>query len=91
MVEGNNIVGCVLVEGEHMKSLYVLPEYMGRGIGAKLAQIAEDCIKENGYEFVILWSSLISEEFYKHRDYEFVKDIEDDHGRVLHKEMRKRL
>lgn len=88
-VEDDRIVGCVLVKENNMKSLYVLPEYMRKGFGSKLAQRAEDCIKDNGYDNVNIWSSLISIEFYKSRGYEILRDIVDERGRALHEEMRK--
>lgn len=90
-VEDNKIVGCVLVKEDNMRSLYVLPEYMKRGIGSKLAQKAEDCIKDDGYNHVNIWSSLISIDFYKSRGYKILGDIIDEKGRALHKEMRKEL
>lgn len=90
-VEDNKIVGCVLAKEDNMRSLYVLPEYMRKGIGSKLAQEAEDCIKKNGYDHVNIWSSLVSIDFYKSRGYEILGDIIDEKGRALHKEMRKEL
>ena len=71
--------------------MYVLPEYMKRGIGSKLAQQAEDCIKKNEYNHVNIWSSLISIDFYKSRGYKILGDIIDEKGRALHKEMRREL
>lgn len=90
-VEGNKIIGCVLAKDENMRSLYVLPEYMRKGVGNKLAQKAEDCIREKEYDYVNIWASLVAVEFYKGRGYKIIGDIKNEQGRVLHKEMKKDL
>jgi N-acetylglutamate synthase-like GNAT family acetyltransferase len=87
--EEDKIVGCVLAKEDKMASLYVLPSQMGKGIGRDLAQTAEKCIKENGFERIWLWSSLIAHDFYKHLGYKDVKEIPNRHGLVLHIEMEK--
>jgi N-acetylglutamate synthase-like GNAT family acetyltransferase len=85
--ENSKIVGCVLAEKNEMRSLYVLPTYMGKGLGKKLVNIAEEAIKENGYEKVWLWSSLIAHDFYKYMGYKDVKEIPNKNGLILHIEM----
>jgi N-acetylglutamate synthase-like GNAT family acetyltransferase len=87
--DDKEIVGCVLAKEDKMRSLYVLPSQMGKGLGRKLAEAAEKCIKSNGYERVWLWSSLIAHGFYKHIGYKDVKDIPNKNGLVLHIEMEK--
>lgn len=87
--EDSKIVGCVLAKEDKMRSLYVLPNYMGKGIGRQLVGIAEQCIKESGYKRIWLWSSLIAHNFYKRMGYKDVKDIPNKNGLVLHIEMEK--
>lgn len=89
--EDSQIVGCVLMKKGKMRSLYVLPTFMGKGIGRKLVEIAEKSAKEEGFNEVWLWASLIAHDFYKHLGYEDVKEIENRDGLVLHIEMKKIL
>ncbi|KUK77735.1 MAG: GNAT family acetyltransferase [candidate division WS6 bacterium 34_10] len=89
--EDGDIVGCVLAKKDKMRSLYVLPSHMGKGLGRKLAQTAEKCIEDNGYKRIWLWSSLIAHDFYKHLGYKDVKEIPNKDGLVLHIEMEKYL
>ena len=89
--ENDKIIGCVLAKEDKMRSLYVLPSEMGKGLGKKLAEKAELSIRDNGYKRVWLWSSLIAHDFYKHLGYKDVKDIPNEDGLVLHIEMEKYL
>lgn len=67
--KNHEIIGCVLAKNDKMRSLYVHPSQMGKGIGRKLAETAELSIKKNGYKRIWLWSSLIAHDFYKHLGY----------------------
>jgi N-acetylglutamate synthase-like GNAT family acetyltransferase len=87
--ENGEIVGCVLAKEDKMRSLYVLPSLMGKGLGRELVEIAEECIKDKGYERIWLWSSLVAHDFYKHMGYRDVKEIPNKDGLVLHIEMEK--
>ena len=87
--EDGQIVGCVLAKEDKMRSLYILPTFMGKGLGRKLAETAEQCIKEKGYERIWLWSSLIAHDFYKHLGYKDIKEVPNKQGIVLHIEMEK--
>jgi len=87
----NEIVGCVLAKESKMRSLYVIPSFMGKGLGKRLVEKAEECVKANGYDEIFLWSSLVSHDFYIHMGYEDVKGIENMEGVILHIEMRKKL
>jgi len=85
------IVGCVLAKENKMRSLYVLPSFMGKGIGRKLVEKAEESVKSRGYDEIYLWSSLVAHDFYKHMGYKDVKGIENKEGLILHIEMIKEL
>ncbi len=87
--ENNEIVGCVLAKEDKMRSLYVLPTYIGKGLGRKLVDIAEETIKGNGYERIWLWSSLIAHDFYRHMGCKDLKEIPNKDGLILHIEMEK--
>lgn len=87
--DNKEIVGCVLAKEDKMRSLYVLPSQMGKGLGRELAEAAEKCIKDNGYKRIWLWSSLVAHNFYKHLGYKDVKEIPNKDGIVLHIEMEK--
>ena len=87
--DDGEIVGCVLAKEDKMRSLYVLPSQMGKGLGRELAEVAEKCIKDNGYKRIWLWSSLVAHDFYKHLGYKDVKEIPNEDGIVLHIEMEK--
>jgi N-acetylglutamate synthase-like GNAT family acetyltransferase len=92
VVEDNGeIIGCVLVKENKMRSLYVLPSHMGKGLGKKLVLKAEDCVREKEYEKIWLWASLVAHDFYKHMGYKDIKDIPNEDGLVLHIEMEKYL
>jgi N-acetylglutamate synthase-like GNAT family acetyltransferase len=85
--DDKEIVGCVLAKEDKMRSLYVLPSEMGKGLGRELVEKAEKCIKENGYKRIWLWSSLVAHDFYKHLGYRDVKEIPNENGLILHIEM----
>jgi N-acetylglutamate synthase-like GNAT family acetyltransferase len=87
--DDGEIVGCVLAKEDKMRSLYVLPSQMGKGLGRELAEVAEKCIKDNGYKRIWLWSSLVAHGFYKHLGYKDLKEIPNEDGIVLHIEMEK--
>jgi len=92
VAEDNNIiVGCVLVEKNEMRCLYVLPPYMNKGLGRKLVEVAEESIKQKGHDRVWLWSSLLAQNFYRHLGYKDVKEIPNRNGLILHIEMEKSL
>ncbi|MGI5897834.1 MAG: GNAT family N-acetyltransferase [Candidatus Dojkabacteria bacterium] len=89
--ENGKIIGCVLAKKGYMRSLYILPEYQGRGLGRKLVEIAEECTKKQGYEQISIWASLVSYDFYIHMGYHFTEDIKNEDGIVTHKAMTKDL
>lgn len=87
--EEEKIIGCVLAKEGKMRSLYVLPSFQGKGLGKKLVETSEDCIKKNGYKEIWLWSSLVSYDFYSHMGYEYMEDVKNDNGIVIDKAMKK--
>ncbi|CAM5223154.1 hypothetical protein UACE39S_06398 [Ureibacillus acetophenoni] len=53
----------------YMTNVYTLPEYRNKGIGSKLLNTINNWIKDNNYEFVIVWPSDDSINFYKKNGY----------------------
>ncbi|MEC5425842.1 GNAT family N-acetyltransferase [Virgibacillus sp. C22-A2] len=53
----------------YMTNVYTVPEYRNKGIGSKLLGSINNWIKENNYEFVIVWPSDESINYYKGNGY----------------------
>lgn len=58
----------------YMTNVYTLPEFRGRGIGSKLLQHINTWSKGRNYEFIIVWPSDTSIEFYKGNGYVHCKE-----------------
>ncbi|MCM2674890.1 GNAT family N-acetyltransferase [Alkalicoccobacillus plakortidis] len=52
-----------------MTNVYTIPEYRNKGIGSKLLQSINKWMKENKYEFVIVWPSDDSIDYYHKNGY----------------------
>jgi predicted acetyltransferase len=53
----------------YMTNVYTVPEYRNKGIGSDMLRMINKWIKENKYEFVIVWPSEDSIHFYKKNGY----------------------
>ncbi|MFJ7729307.1 GNAT family N-acetyltransferase [Neobacillus sp. NPDC097160] len=53
----------------YMTNVYTVPEYRNKGVGSKLLNSINKWIKENNYEFVIVWPSDDSINYYKKNGY----------------------
>lgn len=53
----------------YMTNVYTVPEYRNKGIGSKLLRTINHWIKENNYEFVIVWPSDEAIPYYKKNGY----------------------
>lgn len=82
LAEANNQpVGCVICgrgrDEDHatwgeIVSLYVLPDMMGRGVGAALLNAAMDSLRHDGYDRVYLWciqGNDRADRFYQHHGF----------------------
>lgn len=52
-----------------MTNVYTVPEYRNKGVGSKLLGSINKWVKENNYEFVIVWPSEESINYYKKNGY----------------------
>ncbi|WP_243299966.1 GNAT family N-acetyltransferase [Bacillus litorisediminis] len=53
----------------YMTNVYTIPEYRNKGIGSKVLSSINKWIKENHYEFVIVWPSDEAINYYKKNGY----------------------
>ncbi|SFM47517.1 Predicted N-acetyltransferase YhbS [Gracilibacillus orientalis] len=53
----------------YMTNVYTVPEYRNMGVGSKILKTINKWIKENHYEFVIVWPSDESINYYKKNGY----------------------
>ena len=53
----------------YMTNVYTVPEYRGKGIGSEVLCEINKWIKENNYEFVIVWPSEDSIQYYERNGY----------------------
>ena len=89
-VENNHVIGTASLKGDKVFTVFVNPDYHGRGVGSKLMDKVEELAKDKKYKILKVPSSLSSVEFYKHRGYREVKRVHSiHHGDTI--EMKKRL
>lgn len=53
----------------YMTNVYTIPEYRNGGLGSKVLTTINNWIKENKYEFVIVWPSDEATNYYKKNGY----------------------
>ena len=53
----------------YMTNVYTIPEYRNKGIGSKVLCVINNWVKENTYEFVIVWPSEDAIQYYKKNGY----------------------
>lgn len=53
----------------YMTNVYTVPDYRNKGVGEKLLTSVNNWIKENNYEFVMVWPSDEAVNFYKKNGY----------------------
>jgi len=58
----------------YMTNVFTVPEYRGKGIGSKVLREINKWIKENNYEFVIVWPSEDSVQYYERSGYVHCKE-----------------
>ena|SRR3989344_4907192 len=89
-VENDKVVGTASLKGDKVFTVFVNPDYHGRGIGSKLMDKVEELAKDKKYKILKVPSGHSSVKFYKHRGYREIKRVHSaDHGDTI--EMEKRL
>lgn len=58
----------------YMTNVYTLKKYRSRGIGSKIMSAISEWVKEKENEFIIVWPSDESVEFYKRNRYEHCQE-----------------
>ncbi|KGR76273.1 GNAT family N-acetyltransferase [Ureibacillus sinduriensis] len=58
----------------YMTNVYTVPEYRNMGVGSKLLNFINNWIKENEYEFVIVWPNIEAISYYQKNGYVFSKE-----------------
>ena len=58
----------------YMTNVYTVKEFRSQGIGSKLLSTINEWAKENSYEFIIVWPSDESVEYYKKNSYVHCKE-----------------
>jgi GNAT superfamily N-acetyltransferase len=89
-VEHNKVIGTASLKDDKVFTVFVNPDYHGRGVGSKLMDKVEELARDKRYKILKVPSGLSSVEFYKHRGYKEVKRVHsEDHGDTI--EMEKKL
>ncbi len=73
--EGDKIIGTASLKGNTIYTVFVNPDFHGRGIGSKLMSKVEVVARQSGYRKLQVPSSITSVEFYKKLGYKKVKTI----------------
>ncbi|WP_254446826.1 GNAT family N-acetyltransferase [Ruegeria sp. HKCCD8929] len=70
---GTELVGTVGLRDDYLRSMFVGPEYQGRGLGKMLVARIEEKARQKAIPELMLHSSLTAREFYLALGYEFVE------------------
>jgi GNAT superfamily N-acetyltransferase len=60
---------CIKEEKHYMTSLYMYPEYKGKGLGRKMVEFIEGFARKKGWDYIKLSATLVAEDFYYHLGY----------------------
>lgn len=63
----------------YMTNVYTVPEFRGKGVGSKLLSKVNEWAAEMKYEFIIVWPSDTSIEFYGRNGYTHCKEPMEKH------------
>ena len=89
-VEEGNVIGTSSLKGDKVFTVFVNPDYHGRGVGSKLMDKVEELARDKKYKILKVPSGLSSLDFYRHRGYKEVRRVHSaDHGDTI--EMEKKI
>jgi GNAT superfamily N-acetyltransferase len=83
VVEGR-IVGTGSLNGQTVSSVFVLPDYQGRGVGAKLMDVLEAAADVQPKSALTLQSSVTAQAFYAKRGFTVVRESFYGEERTIH-------
>lgn len=63
----------------YMTNVYTVPEYRGKGVGSRLLSRVNEWSTERNFEFIIVWPSDTSIEFYERNGYSHCKEPMERH------------
>ncbi|MBS8263628.1 GNAT family N-acetyltransferase [Mesobacillus boroniphilus] len=63
----------------YMTNVFTVPEYRGKGTGSKLLSLVNEWAEEKKFEFIIVWPSDASVEFYGRNGYTLCKEPMEKH------------
>jgi GNAT superfamily N-acetyltransferase len=81
---GRRIVGTGSLNGQRVSSVFVHPDYQGRGIGAKLMDAIEAAANAQSGSALILQSSITAQAFYAKRGFKVVYESFYGEERTIH-------
>jgi SAM-dependent methyltransferase/predicted kinase/N-acetylglutamate synthase-like GNAT family acetyltransferase len=82
-VTGEDVVGVAGFDGKQVRTVFVRPDWHGRGVGASLMRAIEDLAAEMGCSELPLLSSITAQGFYARLGYEPVEDVLDGEERTI--------
>lgn len=76
--EDESILGTVSLEQNTIYTVFVDPDWHGRGIGRALMAHIEHVARQHGQTAVKLFASITAQQFYEKLDYTMVREIQDE-------------
>jgi GNAT superfamily N-acetyltransferase len=83
IVDGR-IVGTGSLDGQTVSSVFVHPDYQGRGVGAKLMDAIETAANAQSGSALTLQSSVTAQAFYAKRGFRVVREAFYGEERTIH-------
>ncbi|MGW5047454.1 N-acetyltransferase family protein [Streptomyces griseoluteus] len=80
VAEGDRVVGTVSREGNKVYTMFVDPDFAGRGIGRQLMQQVQDSAVCDGYDHMETGASITAHGFYLRLGYTDVRTSETEFG-----------
>ncbi|TIN16400.1 MAG: GNAT family N-acetyltransferase, partial [Mesorhizobium sp.] len=80
---GDKIVGTAGLDGTTVRSVFVDPEFQGRGVGSRLMLEIEEAARTNGATVLTVPSSVTAERFYFRLGFRALRDSFHDDERTI--------
>ncbi|KAF1067566.1 MAG: putative N-acetyltransferase YafP [Pseudomonas citronellolis] len=82
-LEAEQLVGTASLDGAVVRSVFVDPDWQGRGIGAQLMAAVEARAREAGIERLKVPASLTAQAFYARQGYRVVREVVEGEERTI--------